>query len=196
MRALFTRQPGLGHLHAMVPLARALANAGHEVTFAVSPAFCRYVEAAGFAAAGVGLDWLESEMERAFPEIGNDITQREGVERAWRLAFARSARGLVAELIALVRTTKPDVIVCDSSEWAGALAGEVCGVPHALLGIGAALPRSVLIGVYGEHWNRARARLGLPPDPGLVRARPGSTSMRIRRAFSRYRSQTLRQSTT
>ena len=75
-------------------------------------------------------------------------------------------------LIALVKSTRPDVIVCDSSEWAGALAAEVCGVPHALLGIGASHPRSVLIGVYGEYWNRARARLGLPLDPGLVRVCP------------------------
>jgi UDP:flavonoid glycosyltransferase YjiC (YdhE family) len=172
MRALFTCQPGLGHLHPMVPLARAFANAGHGVTFAVSPSFHGYVEAAGFPAVGVGLDWLESEMERTFPEVRSDIMQREGVERAWRLAFSRSARRLLPELIALVAATQPDVIVSESSEWSGPLAGEVCRVPHALLGIGASLPRSVLVGVYGEPWNRARARLGLPPDPDLVRVCP------------------------
>jgi UDP:flavonoid glycosyltransferase YjiC (YdhE family) len=34
MRILFTTTAGLGHFHPLVPLARAAANAGHEVAFA------------------------------------------------------------------------------------------------------------------------------------------------------------------
>ncbi len=31
MRALFTSQPGLGHVLPLTPVARALAEAGHDV---------------------------------------------------------------------------------------------------------------------------------------------------------------------
>ena len=34
MRALFTTQPATGAFRPLVPLARALADAGHEVAFA------------------------------------------------------------------------------------------------------------------------------------------------------------------
>ena len=34
MRVLFTSQPALGHFHPLVPIARVLESAGHEVAFA------------------------------------------------------------------------------------------------------------------------------------------------------------------
>ncbi len=47
MRVLFTTQPGEGHLNPLVPLARALLAAGHEVAVACAPSFGRLVEARG-----------------------------------------------------------------------------------------------------------------------------------------------------
>ena len=40
MRALVTTQPLAGHFHPVVPLARRLAAAGHDVAVACSPSFC------------------------------------------------------------------------------------------------------------------------------------------------------------
>ena len=39
MRVLFTTQPIPSHLHPLVPLARALADAGHDVAFATARSF-------------------------------------------------------------------------------------------------------------------------------------------------------------
>ena len=40
MRVLCSCLPGFGHFHPMVPLARALVEAGHEVAFATAPRSC------------------------------------------------------------------------------------------------------------------------------------------------------------
>ena len=47
MRACFTTQPGTGMFRPLVPFARALADAGHEVAFAPSPSFRPQGEACG-----------------------------------------------------------------------------------------------------------------------------------------------------
>jgi len=36
-RVLFSRNPGLGHIHPMIPLAQALVERGHDVRWAVTP---------------------------------------------------------------------------------------------------------------------------------------------------------------
>lgn len=47
MRVLFTCLPATGHLHPLVPIARALADAGHEVAFATHASMAPLVERAG-----------------------------------------------------------------------------------------------------------------------------------------------------
>lgn len=47
-RFLFTTTPFYGHLHPLIPLARTLKEAGHEVTFAASASLGPVVKAAGF----------------------------------------------------------------------------------------------------------------------------------------------------
>ena len=50
MRALFTTQPGVGHLRPLLPVAEGLRQRGHEVAFASSRAFASEIEEAGFPA--------------------------------------------------------------------------------------------------------------------------------------------------
>lgn len=69
MHVLFTTHPAAGHFHPQVPLARALAAAGHEVAFACSPAFAPTVEATGFRCFPAGITWMEADMDSAFPEL-------------------------------------------------------------------------------------------------------------------------------
>jgi UDP:flavonoid glycosyltransferase YjiC (YdhE family) len=70
MRVLFTTSPGVGHFHPLVPLARALAAAGHEVAVACARAFGPTVAATGLQSVSAGVDWLAEEgPERAFPEL-------------------------------------------------------------------------------------------------------------------------------
>ena len=55
MRVLVTSTPGYGHVLPMVPLARALLAAGHEVLWATAADACPRVAAAGFEVAAAGL---------------------------------------------------------------------------------------------------------------------------------------------
>ena len=48
MRILFTCSAALGHLHPLVPIARAAAQAGHDVAFATPGSFAPMVERSGF----------------------------------------------------------------------------------------------------------------------------------------------------
>jgi len=50
MRVLFSFVGGNGHFQPMVPVARAVADAGHVVACTGSPAMASTIEAAGFEA--------------------------------------------------------------------------------------------------------------------------------------------------
>ena len=54
MRALLTCRPLAGHYRPMLPLARALAEAGHEVAFASGEPVAGEAETDGFTAFRVG----------------------------------------------------------------------------------------------------------------------------------------------
>ena len=56
MRVLFTSTPNYGHFHPLVPFARALADAGHEVAFAARAAFAPALAHPGFRHFPAGLD--------------------------------------------------------------------------------------------------------------------------------------------
>jgi UDP:flavonoid glycosyltransferase YjiC (YdhE family) len=123
MRALFTTLPGLGHLHAMVPMARALTAAGHEAAIATSARFAAAVTASGLDCFPCGLDWLEAEFSLSFPElaeapIGSDQTQA----RVMHLLSDTLGRHMLHDLHYLIREWKPDVIVRDLLEFGGCLA--------------------------------------------------------------------------
>jgi UDP:flavonoid glycosyltransferase YjiC (YdhE family) len=168
MRALFTTLPGIGHLHAMVPMARALTQAGHEVAFATSLRFSAAIEASGFPSFPCGFDWLEAEFSLSFPElraapIDSEQTQR----RVMNILADGLARQMATDVQALIRVWKPAIVVRDLLEFGGCLAAESLGVPHASCGPlfypdPVHLKRSV-----GDALGRLRRMLGLPFDPSL-----------------------------
>jgi UDP:flavonoid glycosyltransferase YjiC (YdhE family) len=172
MKVLLTCQPALGHLHPMAPLAQALQAAGHEAAFVTSASFCPCVREAGFPAISAGLDWLESEVDRAFPDLAVDPTIGNDLDRVWKTVFARAAQVFVPDLIRILRSYRPDLLVSESIEYSGPLAAEAVGIPHAVLGIGACQPRPVLAWEVGRYWNSGRTALGLADDPNLERLCP------------------------
>ena len=78
MRVLFTVRPGLGMLHPLVPIARAVGSAGHDVTFASAPHFVPNVERSGFRCIPAGLDSTDRDAESLAPEMRGLV----GKERA------------------------------------------------------------------------------------------------------------------
>lgn len=166
MRVLFTTQPAVGHFHPLVALARALADARHEVAFATAPLFCPTVAAAGIRAFPAGLDWLESEAERAFPALRGLATP----VPYWAFAGVTAER-MVPDLLALARSWRPDVLVHESAEFGAPVAAERLGLPQAMAGP-PDLPMferpDLLRRRFGAPLAALRRAHGLPPDPELA----------------------------
>ena len=148
----------------IVPLARALEVAGHEVAVAAAASFAAAIEAAGLRAFPAGLDWSLSEPEAALP----GFLDAEGPQQI--LTFAQLAtRGMVDDLLAVGRDWQPDVIVRDATEYAGWVAAERLGIPHATYAIGLRLPGPMLRMWTGDTLAGLPKIYGLAPDPDLGR---------------------------
>jgi UDP:flavonoid glycosyltransferase YjiC (YdhE family) len=146
MRVLFTLQPADGHFHPLVPLARALQAAGHEVAFACGRPYCPTVRATGFRCFPAGLD---------------------------HFAFAHARAGrMVSDLLAINRASRADVIVRDVTEFGGCIAADRLGIPHASIQVGAHCPPEPpwqLIGPELAAWRTAAGRTPWPAFHMLYR---------------------------
>lgn len=125
----------------MVPLARALTDAGHQVGFATAERFChRVVERAGFTAfpAGVSPVVVEEETVR-LPEVA-----RLGPHDVWQFGaymFAGVAGPKkVADLVATIAEWGPALMVHGAVDFAGPVAAAQAGIARASHAIGALQP--------------------------------------------------------
>lgn len=172
MKVVVTCQPARGHFHPLLPLLRALQDQGHELSVATSASFAAVVERAGVPAVAVGVDWLESAVDTAFPDLIGDATELASIQQGWLRVFSAAARRFLPDLVAVLRRARPDLVISEGFEYTGSLAAEVIGLPHAQFGVGPLLPLPVLADAVGPYWAGARASLGLPPDPTLSRLSP------------------------
>jgi UDP:flavonoid glycosyltransferase YjiC (YdhE family) len=175
MRALFTVQPAAGHLHPLVPVTRALSDAGHVVAVASGASFRPEVEAFGLEHLDAGLDWLMADRSTygefpPMPPPGPEFP-------AWVvLALADiTTRWMVPDLIAVAGRWRPDLIIREGMEYGGCIAAEVLGIPHAsVAGNAYAALDSPDINYFpgnrlmvAEPLARHRDQFGLPPDPDV-----------------------------
>jgi UDP:flavonoid glycosyltransferase YjiC (YdhE family) len=169
VKVLLTTHPGLGHLHPLIPLAAAIRDAGHEVAFACSASLKPTVERLGFRCFAAGLDWLESAAERAFPELVQTPLERQ--PRDWLVSevFADvAAHEMVADLLVIGREWQPDLIVRDDLEFAGCIAAERLGLPHAAVSVETYIPAAIWEQRIGEQLAYVRGAYGLPPYPATA----------------------------
>ncbi len=136
MKLLFTVQPLVGHLHAMVPLALALKEHGHEVAFASGHSFGSTVQRAGFQHFACGLD-LSGEPAGVFEALPDweSVTAKYpslAVQQVYGFVQALGPR-MADDVIDLLRTWKPDVIIRDPLEFGGYIAAESYRIPHATI---------------------------------------------------------------
>jgi UDP:flavonoid glycosyltransferase YjiC (YdhE family) len=168
MRALFTTHPAYGHFHPLVPVARALRDAGHDVAVATSDRFTAVVEKAGLRAIAAGLSWLESD-DSSLPE---ELRPSPGMSLDAFFAHkfvAAVAEPLARDLIAAASQWRPDVVVRERTEYGGALAAAALGVPSAAVQVASpSLMTPAFNAAVAVPYNRARVNLGLEPDPGLA----------------------------
>ncbi len=161
MRILFTTQPGAGHFNPLVPFARALATAGHDVAVACAPSFRADVEDAGFRMFPAGVDWRIDRLSDFFPEA-----PAAGPDRApWITQhWTTTARAMTHDLQALIDDWRPDLLVHEPIEYGACLVAELRGIPHATAGAFWASPLEPLVAWHDP----LRRELGLPSDPTMA----------------------------
>lgn len=167
MRLLFTCVPGFGHFHPLLPLARAAKAAGHEVAFATSPRFAETVERAGFEHLPAGLDWDERQLLETIAELRAVAPIYRGEWMMRHLFLDRVPRAMVPDLMAIIASWRPNLIVAGAFDYGGALAAEKAGLPYARGSYIARWHPWILKFAIGRAMAKLRASFDLPPDPDL-----------------------------
>ncbi|GAA2317603.1 nucleotide disphospho-sugar-binding domain-containing protein [Streptomyces violaceusniger] len=171
MRVLFTTWASGAHLVPMVPLARALIEAGHQVRVAVPSECAAAVARTGLVPVQIGA--LPMAVVRApdavrrprgiwptdWPVRPTALTpEQHGVLRACGDRQVRIAEAMAQGLVAFARCWQPELVVHDAGAYAGTVAAGALGVPAV-----------------GQLWGSAavlrldRQRLEGPPLPGYAR---------------------------
>jgi hypothetical protein len=102
MRVLFTCLAAIGHFHPLVPVARALADAGHEVAFATHASLVPLIERAGFRQRPAGLDFSSPEVAPLMAEMSR-LSPFDQKAFAARHIFAGAlAPAMAADLLAVL----------------------------------------------------------------------------------------------
>lgn len=155
MRVLFTSTPGWGHIHPMVPLAKAFQERGDDVAWAVTEEAGPRLEQAGFEvfAAGLGAAEALAEVMKASPGMAN--MRRAGAESASfgtieairaqtfpKMFGVARTRPMLDALLPVVNEWRPDLLIHEQGEFAGPIAAAAAGIPNACHAFGEGLPAS------------------------------------------------------
>lgn len=168
MRVLITTIPVTGHFHPLVPIGRALQQAGHEVTFACSAQYRETIQANGFPYIMAGLYRPRPEV---VAEVQDEIPDTSD-PRHWRRLFERlfvdpPGRQMAADLVQLFDDWRPDLVIRDTNEFGGCVAAEAAGIPHATAGANDFESIAERQARFGSTVNAIRQAHDLPWDPEL-----------------------------
>lgn len=154
LNVLFSVRPFRGHLHPLIPLARAFRRAGHQVAIAAA-------EDVALVVTGAGLPWLPAgfnprEVWQAFPGEGSDYGYL-------------AVQAKVADLLEIaVEQFPPDVVIREPTDLAAAIAAEVAGAVNVIYGLGHFIPAASWRFLKADETVSALRRdYGLAEDPGL-----------------------------
>jgi glycosyltransferase (activator-dependent family) len=152
MRILFATYAERTHFHAMVPLARALEAAGHEVVVASQASMSGVISGAGLTAVAVGRDsnlwrvlqlhakaWKSARTELFPPFDLLSAPRRERVYPAFRHGYEQVVKwwwrlvndAMAGELTAFARHWRPRLVMWDAGTFSAAIAASAVGAAHA-----------------------------------------------------------------
>ena len=166
MRVLVTSTAGLGHIHPMVPLARAIAMRGHDVFWATPADGVEHVQRAGIAAVATGPAALAGplQLRARFPEIAALAPEDVPDVGFGKLFGAIAAPAILADLAPVALEWRPDLVIADAAEFAGHIMAAELGVPSITKGFGPLLPKRRVAAAATELAPLWRSR-GLEPRP-------------------------------
>jgi UDP:flavonoid glycosyltransferase YjiC (YdhE family) len=141
MRVLFTTTSGRGHFQPMIPLARAFADAGHEVRWAGAEQACVTLRSRGFDAVPAGIfEVVPSPLRNPPPEIAA-LPPAERPDHLFAIVFGPlRAEPMLADLMPIVDSWQPQLLVCEQGELAGPIAAARHDVPNVTHAFGRLLP--------------------------------------------------------
>jgi UDP:flavonoid glycosyltransferase YjiC (YdhE family) len=174
MRVLVTCVSAYGHLQPLLPLARALVSAGHEVAIATGPDLRPRAEEAGFPAFEAGIDVGEaySRLAELFPDQEyNRLAPEEILDWYTPHLFGEVLTpAMLADLEPLMQSWRPDIILHDIAEFAGPIAAASDGIPCVAQTLGIRFDDRLIEAIAAAVAPLWRQR-GLDPDPtaGLYR---------------------------
>ena len=134
MRVLLTSTPGAGHLGPLVPFARAIRRAGHEVLLAAPVSAQARVERAGLAYLSLrrpARSATSTRCGRRSPAPRRDEANEIVIGELFAGVRARAA---LPGIELAMDAWRPHVVLRESCEFAGAVAAEARGIPHARVG--------------------------------------------------------------
>lgn len=135
MRVLCATTANDGHFGPLLPFARALVGAGHEVRVVAPASYAGAVAKAGFAHEPCA----DAPPELIGPVMGRlpTLAFEEADDLVVREVFARiDAQAALPAVIATIERWRPDLVIRESAELASLAAANRAGVPHVQVCIG------------------------------------------------------------
>jgi UDP:flavonoid glycosyltransferase YjiC (YdhE family) len=170
MRVLVATTSGTGHIYPVVPIARALRDAGHEVVWATASSSCSVVERFGFAvrAAGMNGDERLTQFRERHPETFS-LAPRQRRAISFPGQFAElAAPVMAADLVGVFDEVRPELVVHEVAELGSVPLATIRDLPRIAVGFSGVLPETVLDGAVravAPLWDSLGCRV--PPDLGL-----------------------------
>jgi UDP:flavonoid glycosyltransferase YjiC (YdhE family) len=173
MRILFTTIGGTGHFNPLIPYAREMLRRGYEVRVAAVDKMTERIKAAGLEHVVVGGP-TEEEHKAVFSKVGHLPPPERGPFINAELFAGLLPRTALPAMQKLVEEWKPDLIVREAAEYAGAIVSALTGIPHVRVSVSNGHTFSMAIGPL----DKLREEYGLKPDQGAF--------LRNARAFTSF----------
>ncbi len=165
-RVLFGCTAGFGHFLPLVPLARAFADAGHDVAFGAAEGSRKRVEAMGLELLPVGLG-IEELSERFAPHrrLIEQLPPHERRPSSFRRRFGIVEAPVRLEgFRAAAAAWRPDLVIHESADLAAPIAAASLGLPSAQHSFGRVVPLAAWEAA-AEETAALWESVGLEPEP-------------------------------
>lgn len=169
-RYLFSSTGGFGHVHPLMPLARALKGAGHRIAFVSRASHAPMMEADGYDYFPVGGDIAgDPEFQQVKAEVeAMPTTFETEMLNYTRLFCGVGPRLRTPDLIEIAERWQADMVIREAADYGSLIAAEKSGLPHATVAFSSALQcMSIFERDAASQLDRTRVKWGLPPDPDL-----------------------------
>jgi UDP:flavonoid glycosyltransferase YjiC (YdhE family) len=155
MRILFTSCPAYGHINPMLPLACEAQREGHDVAVATGAELAPEIERRGFDTWLVGPSRAETDasFRAAHPNL-DVLSPEERLQVQLSGVFVDAGARRAVELVPRAQEWKPDIVVHELTELAGAFAAAHTGARHVVHGLGLVPPTPLWEAFYGPGFAR------------------------------------------